>query len=109
MHQESEIPEEVFTAEIEKVEKARLEVLVKTRSLLRDEPEVADTEAQEFISREDIQQLHHQLVTLPDLDDPVATPLNMNCDPSVHDYINQEVVDMVLNEEGNWLCNCGHY
>ena len=114
-YQESEITEEEFNPDIEKVEQARLEVLVKTRSLLRDEPQ-ADYQQTEpdsddqFISREDIQLLHHHLSAVS------ATPMSKEADHDYinqdvldgsdmgHDYINQEMVDKAINEtEGRSL------
>lgn len=123
-HQESEIKEEVFTPDIQEVEEFRLQALVQTRSYLRNVEEDADYDEVEddcddiedeeeavdgnqlFITREQIQALHHQLSAESDV---IATPQKImqtavdsldqsKKKSSTHDYINQAVVDMVLNE-----------
>lgn len=119
-HQESEIKEEVFTPHLKAVEQVRLKEIVRTRSLLRetqpqisDYQEIADEEDddvdgdQGFISRHQIQALHHQLsqdllskATKPTItmETPTITMEQQQQPSGGHDYINQAMVDMVLND-----------
>lgn len=126
-HQESEIKEEVFTPDIEQVEQVRLEEIVRTRSMLRGaavsnyrgswEEEDLEYSDHHFISREEIQALHHQLSTVTEgMTSPVVSTETCQDDGRVDgldyvneaaveavlkgdDYINQAVVDMVLNDD----------
>lgn len=102
-YQESEISEEVFSADIERVEQERLQELVQTRTLMREnihsihqqqQPE-GDSDDQ-FISRGDIEILHSHL---SEVTCGLATPPdNMQDQREGHDYMNQEIVDKVFNE-----------
>lgn len=81
---------------------------MKTRSLLRDDVQTIHQQTEQdsedqFMSRGDSQLLHQHLSTLTDImDSAVATPpgqvIMQQPSSSGHDYINQEVVDRVLNE-----------
>ena len=75
----------MFTADIQEVEQERLQEIAKTRTLLRDDMETIHQQ-QTDTSQQDIQ----IITTDPDMTNSSAG--------GGHDYINQAMVDMVLQD-----------